>query len=734
MKATTEGLLLALCVATASAASAQSPGAAATSPRDAVSAGPDGVVPTRTHTTDGLLARVGLGAAIPLMRSTDPDERLRGLERVAAMRTPESLSSLVRAAQSRGVASLDPRLPAEGIARTDPRSLLVAVRALATWIERDTARAALAAIVAGPEATFSTQPPPLSRDPAEDELEAAARVRLARHEAALALASSGDALAVEALLTLARSGGPGQVPALEALEAVPPVAPSAFVGVPLTTPSMIGLAARVVDLRTLDVLSGALRSTDPFMRAAALSALGAFGDARAIDAARSALHDSDPRVRVAATDALVHLGAPDAAKAVEALVANEKTAPGGLALAEFLSDDAIAKAAAACAVASADMGLRREAVAALGRQIGPLATTALAALASDPALEPSVAAALARSPSRAAMGAIEALARTPASRRVAARSYVVRRYMRGERSAILDALIAALAASSNPTDRSVAIEAQVALGDTSASRGLSDRDPRVRRAAAMGAMGAGGTREGRDADIHDVLLRRVAMEPDEPTRVVLCAGLVDGDQSATLSTSNLIDRAEGGGADAPLAALAVSRRVEEAPSPVVDNLLASRDPVLRAHAARGLGESGAPNAVGRLARAYLWEADADVRRAIVRALGTAAAFTSGEGRETLALAASLDPDAITRIAARRALSGAPDSTPLPVREVAWIKLSPAESAALPRNETALLIRSDGLAIPIAFDDDGYALVFGLPPGDLRLRLAPRLPTYSPLSP
>jgi hypothetical protein len=250
----------------------------------------------------------------------------------------------------------------------------------------------------------------------------------------------------------------------------------------------------------------------------------------------------------------------------------------------------------------------------------------------------------------------------------------------------------------------------------------------------MGAMGAGGTREGRDADIHDVLLRRVAMEPDEPTRVVLCAGLVDGDQSATLSTSNLIDRAEGGGADAPLAALAVSRRVEEAPSPVVDNLLASRDPVLRAHAARGLGESGAPNAVGRLARAYLWEADADVRRAIVRALGTAAAFTSGEGRETLALAASLDPDAITRIAARRALSGAPDSTPLPVREVAWIKLSPAESAALPRNETALLIRSDGLAIPIAFDDDGYALVFGLPPGDLRLRLAPRLPTYSPLSP
>ncbi len=733
MKATTEGLVLALFVATASPASAQSSGAVSTSRRDAVSAGADAVVPTRTRTTDGLLARVGLGMAIPLMRSADPDERLRGLERVAAMRTPESLYSLVRAAQNPGV-NLDPRLPAEGMARTDPRSLLVAVRALATWIERDTARAALAAIVAAPQATFSTRAPPLSRDPAEDEIEAAARVRLARGEAALALASSGDELAVEALLTLARSGGPGQGPALEALEAVPPVAPSAFAGASLTTPSMIGLAVRVVDLRALDVLLGAPRSSDPSMRAAALSALGAFGDARAIDAARSALHDSDPRVRVAATDALVHLGAPGAARAVEALVANEKTASGGLALAELLSDDGIAKAAAACALASADMGLRREAVAALGRQMGPLATTALSALASDPALEPSVAAALARSPSRAAMGAIEALARTPASRRVAARSYVVRRYTRGERSTILDALLAALAASSNPTDRSVAIEAQVALGETPASRGLSDPDPRVRRAAAMGAMGPARTTEGRGADPHAVLLRRVAMEPDAPTRVILCAGLVDGDQSATLSTSNLIDRAEGGGADAPLAALAVSRRVEEAPSSVVDNLLASRDPVLRAHAALGLGESGAPDALARVARAYLWEADADVRRAIVRALGYAAALASREGRETLALAASLDPDAITRAAARRALSGAPDSTPLPVHEVAWIKLSPAESAALPRNETALLIRSDGLAVPIAFDDDGYALVFGVPPGDLRLRLAPRLPTYSPPSP
>jgi HEAT repeat protein len=737
LRATTaaEGLILAFFVAAASPASAQTPGVATTSIPGPVSMGADPALPTPLPTTNGLLAHVGLGTAIALMRSTDADERLRGLERIAATGTPQSLSLLVRAAESRGGPSLDPRLPAEGIARTDPRALLVVVRALATGIESDTARAALAGIVAGPPPTFSTRASPSSRDPAQDEIEAAARVLLARREAALALAGSGDALAVEALVTLARSSGPGQGPALEALTAVPPVAPSVFAGVPLTTPSMIALATQVFDLRTLDALLGVLRTGEPPLRAAALSALGAFGDARVIDAARAALHDGDPRVRIGATDALVHLGAPDAAKAVEALVADDKTAASGLALAELLSDDGIVKAAAARAAASADTALRRAAVAALGRQKGALAAFALAALVSDPALESSVAAALARSPSRAAMGVIEAMARIASSRRIAARAYFVRRYTRGERSATLDALLAALSGSANPTDRAVAIEAQVALGETSPSRGLSDGDPRVRRAAAMGALGVtgrSGTSEA--ARIHDALVRHVAMEPDEPTRVTLCAGLVDGDPSAVLSTLDLIDRALGGGADAPLAALAISRRTEQAPAPVVDNLLASRDSVLRAHAALGLGESGAPDAVGRLSRAYLWEADVDVRRALVQALGVAAGFRSGEGRATLGLAASLDPDAITRGAARRALSGTPDSASPAVREVAWIKLSPAESGALPRNETALLIRSDGLAVPIAFDDDGYALVAGLPPGGLRLRLAPRLPTYSPLPP
>jgi hypothetical protein len=41
-----------------------------------------------------------------------------------------------------------------------------------------------------------------------------------------------------------------------------------------------------------------------------------------------------------------------------------------------------------------------------------------------------------------------------------------------------------------------------------------------------------------------------------------------------------------------------------------------------------------------------------------------------------------------------------------------------------------LVRADGLAVPIVFDDDGYALS-PAGAGPARLVLAPRLPAYEP---
>ena len=67
--------------------------------------------------------------------------------------------------------------------------------------------------------------------------------------------------------------------------------------------------------------------------------------------------------------------------------------------------------------------------------------------------------------------------------------------------------------------------------------------------------------------------------------------------------------------------------------------------------------------------------------------------------------------------------------PARATDVTWIQLVPGADARIPRDETGTLIRSDGLALPIAFDDDGIALAF-VPAGNVTLHLAPRLAPYS----
>jgi hypothetical protein len=677
-----------------------------------------------------LRARFGTDVASRLMRSTDPEERLRGLERAAATHTQEALAQLEAAAKVGAAGGLDSRTLLEGVAAKDPRGLLVVVRGLAQWSDRELARAALSAIVAAGTPAFQTRVPSVtSRDPAADEAEGAARVLLAREEAAMALAASGNTLALEGLMREVRAGGAGQAPALDALAVYPPSAPL-LGGVMLTTPAMIELAVDVGDLRALDSIRGALRASDPALRAAALAALGSAGDARTAEAAREALKDRDPRVRLAGADALVRLGAPDAGQAVEGLVADDATARDALRLAQDVQAEGVTKAAAARAAASADPETRAAAVAALGRQTSGAAVTALMTLVGDARLAGNVADALARSPGAGAMGALESLGVGQATRRLAGRAYLVRRLSRGERSARLDGLLAVLAASGDAVDRAVGVEALVALGERPLERALADRDARVRRAAAMGA------RAGRQ-DGAAALLAALAVEPDETTRQVLALGLADGDAQAAVSTLALLERAQAGAADAPLAALALARRADDELASKVDALLASRDPLVRAHVARGLGASAARDATGRLARAYAFEGDVGVRRALVAALATREGDAASPARrDALALAARLDPDRVVRAAASRAVSGTPPARTARARsrEVAWLRLVPAEGAALPRDMVGTLVAADGLAVPIAFDDDGYALVPGLTPGEARLRLAPRLPAYEAASP
>jgi HEAT repeat protein len=664
------------------------------------------------------------------MGSSDPDERLRGIERVAGVHAPEALALLVRAAKPTIVGAAEPRAPLDGVARRDPRALLVAVRGLAGFTDQEQARTALASIVGAPTQSFETRVAGTpSLDPSADDAEGAARVLLARQEAAIALAESSYPLALESLIALARSVGPGQSPSLDALAIHPP--PSALLGgVVLTTPATIALAITVGDLRSLEAIEGAMNASDPSLRAAALAALGAAGDSRIADAARAALHDKEPRVRLAAADALVRLGTPDAARVVEALIADDATSLDSLGLAQLVQGEGLTKAVAARAVASANLDLRTAAIAALGRQTTPLAVTALTALLADPSMQGDATCAIARSPSAAAMRAIEAMADNDSLRRLAARAYLVRRLLRGDQSVRLDSLLKRLVASGDGRDRAIATEALVAFGVQPVSMGVQDADPRVRRAAAMGAIAQW------SAATRRAVLARWAAETDEVTKQVLALGFSEGDPERVAPSADLLGRIRAGEADAPVASLALAQRDEPQYLAEVDALLQSHDPVLRAHAARGLGTSAVRDAVGRLARGYAMEGDVESRRALIGSLSQRAGEEAAapSRRETLELAARLDPDRIVRWTAERALSGKANNRRQEVRDVAWLRLLPATGASLPKDMTAALVVTGGVALPIAFDDDGYALVPSVPPGGAQLRLASRVPPYQASDP
>jgi HEAT repeat protein len=761
VKATVIALAFALAIAIASRARAQSGPSAHVRSRGEDDAAAK-ATPTALSGPNGLLGHFGVNVAVRLMRSDDADDRLRGLERAAAMHTAEGLALLERAARVGGPGGLDPRLPDEGIARKDPRALLATVHGLAAWMENEGARSVLAEIVRAPNDSLWTRPgAATSRDPGSAWTRALAggdadgrRVALARQEAAIALASSGNPIALEALVAASRSGGEEQEAALVALSVHPPTDPSVLGGVALTTPGTIAMAVQAGDLRALDAILGILRASDPVLRAAALEALAAAGDTRAAEVARGSLHDDDARVRVAAAGALSRLSLPDAAPAVEALIGDDATALDGLRMAQIVQGEGITKAAAARAAASADPALRGAAIAALGRQNAPSAVRALVAFVMAPADQADAIAALARSPSPVALEALqemadtrrEGLARSTAgapdglepaavSRRLAARAYFVRRFVRGDRSRPLDALLESLAVSRDPRDRAVGMQALVALDERRVDAALSDPDPRVRRAGAMGALGH------RDAHTAEALAARGATEPDEATRRVLALGWEQPSGSDEVPTSVLSERAIAGGPDAPVAAFALARRSDETLAPQVDALMGSRDPLLRAEAARGLGLSRADDAAGRLTRAYPWEADPRVRRAIVGALALraarGAAGTQAAREGVLDLAARLDPDPVARWTAQTAIARSPASphaANADVREIAWIRLIAAEGAAPALDRTALVADAAGRAVPIVFDDEGFALVPGISPGEARLRLAPDSPSYSALAP
>jgi len=636
-------------------------------------------------------------------------DALRGVERAAAIGTPEAVAFLVQLLQD-----------THGVARTDARILLATTRALAPFagqraVARALAEGALNAATAPPTPPGGPgdAPGPPPRDPSRR-----ARVELARGTAALALAATREAHAVDLLLAAARRAGPGRSAATLALSAAPPLV---VVQPPALTPEAVALCATIGDLRTADAVLEASRSLDAPLRTAGLHALGPLGDTRGLGLAEAATHDDDAEVRQAATEALVELGSEGAARAVEALIVDDRTAERGIELSTRLSADSLVGALASRVRASSDLPLRKAAVTALGKQALAAAVTTLGDLLRDPLLAGDAAEALARSRSESAWSVIATALARPPERRLGARMAALRGVVTGDLPSGVARSLRELAGAADGADRAVGQAALVLLGRAAPEAGLADPDPRVRRAVAMAC-------EPTERSAAERLLARVATETDGPTLLVLSGGLAAMDDEAT-TTRRLADRVREGGIDAPLSSLALARRAREEDQDAVAVALASPDPVLRAHVARGLASAAPPWSDGLLAQAYETEVNAAVRRSIIAALATRRRDGTVPLRErALDTAARLDPEAAIRTLADRALRGLPPPA-LPSRGGAvWLRVMTGAGTPPSRLVTGVVLRADGLAVPVAFDGDGYALL-PAPDGPARLMLAPGVAAY-----
>ncbi|HEX4511876.1 MAG TPA: hypothetical protein VH054_00025 [Polyangiaceae bacterium] len=652
-----------------------------------------------------LRSRFGSDHAEIMLRSSDSEQVRRGIMRAAAANTTESTALLVAQADT---------------SNNDELTLIELARALAPHAKEDAPRARLI--------TMLNASAHISRTRGSTALTTAmtmARVELARQIAARALVASRDPKALDAVFAAARESGQGQQNALRALASDPRAEAEA----PLTPPTSAAGAralAQTGDLRALDALL--VKAQGPFdatTRSACLLALGQLGDGRARAIAIASFADQDAHVRAAAGETLVLLDAPERYHAVVQLLSSPDTAAAAVRLAHRAQDVDVVKALAAKLAATNDLELRLAIIAALGRGIANgEGLKVLASIAADPRLGGDAVQSIARSPNTAALGTLERIAQGPAKnlRRLAVRGYVLRALLRGEHSGSLESAIDGLRASSDATDHALGAFARVALGHANASEYLDDRDPAVRRAAAMGTLAS---YDGRTLSSADELLSRLSRETDDATRSVLAIGLIGGDPRALVPTLTLVQRVEAGGADAPLSAAALAARKGDSLKDRIDTLAASNDPIMRAHVARGLGASEEPSATGRLAELARYEAEPLVRLAQTTAL--ARRGTAPSRNEILSISARFDPEARIRDIATRALASATPPAVWPVREVAWLRVTTADGAAPVSTMLASYVTAEGVAIPIAFDADGYALVAGIPPGDGRLVLAPVVP-------
>jgi len=727
-----------------------------------------------------LRERVGVARGKDLLQAGQWKLRLRGIERLAANGTDDAVELIADALQ-----------PGSAV-RTDARTRLAAVRALAPHARQDEVRQALqrvlngvragapeseldvlarttAALVlakAGAEAPRAAKEQEKSADeddPEEEGLEAdddddddeserksrraddddddddddAKKKRKRKRKPE----RPRDKVVTPLVAAVIGRGRTGEL-ARAALLAYPPDSLRSFLrGKKKLSVAVIELLGDLGDVRAIGTLRRQMRRKGDRAKVAAVVALAKLGDGNAARHARVWLGLSSPRpnMRVAATEALTLLDTRDAPAAIAKLLAAAVTRNHGLRLAQRSLSPSLVPTLAA--VVDAPVSVREKAVATaiIARIGGARAVPALLKLLSNPQLATSAAFGLASARPVAASHALQralSSAGAGAPRRLVLRACLVRWLKLGQEVEGLAAALRAALGSKDPADRAVAAFGLAVLGRETVPALLSSAEAEVRYAAARAALALGPKAI---AALTPALVKGGAGE--QPNRDTVAAGLAMLVAPAAVSTTRLAQWAERGDSLSALAAYRLAARDSRSFRGRLKRLFEGSDATIRLHVAMGLALSPEPDAVSLLTDAYRFEVDNMVRRVIVRSLSVRSERLR---LATLRLASELDPDPWARAMARSALAGRQHKLVLPPngKEVAWISLraNAAEQRSRIDMREGQLFRVDGLSLPVISDPDGVLLVAGLNElGKVSFRVsrprpAPVAPPTAPTSP
>lgn len=729
-----------------------------------------------------LSSLLGLTVARNLVYSPDPNERLRAVDRLASLGSPEAIEALLEATES-----------GSPLGR-DPTARLAVVRALAPFADRREVRSFLIREMmdagARRDVTSST-------------------AALVRSTAALALARKGDDNAIKALTTAGALRGPAGDAARAAMVAVPPAVidmilfeplpedidageddevlkarredgasktkgrddviedveppkvagkgkveadhegrgkrrdagaalrPKARTLRPLNAP-VIHFLGDLGDVRAIRALREELDRSDRPTRAAAALALAKIGDASVASVARSWLDEKDARFALAGADVLVALGDAGAPAAVKRMLDKEAVRSQAVRLAyELASPETVEPLAKLIPTLDAPDQIR--AVMALGRAG---ACPKLVAWIGDARLGPAAVTALAMCPAESASAEIEKGlgSKAPDRRRAFVRVAVLRALALADEPSSLRASLDDLSVSKDPSDVELASVGRVALGAASMNEVLAEAKGKSDALAL--AIVAGAARGGlaRNTDELAPLAKELEdADPEALTERQIAAGvaLLSTKAADSLSFLKLLQLAESGGALASLAARALPRRADESMKGRLLALLSGTDPSVRVGVAQGLAESPHKAAVSWLANAYVREDDVHVRRALVASLVRRSEL---QRTRPLELARDLDPDPEVRALAAAGLSaspslsgGGPRTIPASVELggldpslVAYFAVAGSDGSASARAVRAVL--PSGIALPMVTAADGALLTPGIPFGKASLEIVTVVPS------